>query len=182
MIFTPLFLDGAFLLDLEKREDNRGFFARYFCEREFADHGLNGRWVQMNVSLSLRRGTMRGLHFQRPPKAEVKVVRCLQGAIWDVVVDIRYQSPTYGEWFGTELTAENRRMMYVPQGFAHGFLTLQDNSEILYLVSETYSPEHEGTLIWNDKFHGIEWPEVPVVVSDKDQSPEPWTNERAVRV
>ena len=158
MIFTPLSLSGAYLIDLEKREDERGFFARCFCEKEFAAHGLETHWVQMNTSLSVQKGTLRGLHFQRPPKAEVKVVRCLRGAILDVLVDLRQGSPTFGKWFGAELDMDNRRMLYVPKGFAHGFQTLQPNTELFYLHSECYSPEHEGRLRYDDPVVAIDWP------------------------
>lgn len=168
MKFTSTTLSGSYLIDLEPCTDDRGFFARYFCEREFAAKGLKTRWVQMNNSMSREAGTLRGLHFQRPPHAEVKVVRCLQGAIWDVIVDLRAGSETYGQWFGAELTASNRTMMYVPEGFAHGFVSLQSNSEILYLVSAFYSPGTEEALLWNDPTIGIPWPVTPKFISDKD--------------
>lgn len=168
MKFTEIPLPGSYLIDLEPRADDRGFFSRYFCEREFLAQGLNTSWVQINTSLSNEAGTLRGLHFQRPPKAEVKMVRCLQGAIWDVIVDLRAESMTFGKWFGAELTAQNRTMMYVPKGFAHGFVSLQPHSEILYLVSEFYSPEFEGTLLWNTPEVGIQWPTKPLYISEKD--------------
>ena len=132
MKFISLTLAGAYLIDLEKREDNRGFFARCFCEKEFSTQGLEIRWVQMNTSLTRQSGSIRGLHFQYPPKAELKLVRCLQGAIWDVIVDIRLNSPTFGHWYGAELNERNRRMLYVPKGFAHGFQTLGSDVEMLY--------------------------------------------------
>lgn len=168
MIFTALPLAGAYRIDLETREDERGFFARLFCDREFAAHGLETRWVQMNNSQSRARHTLRGLHFQRPPQAEVKVVRCLHGAIWDVLVDLRAGSPTFGQWAGAELSADNRAMLYVPRGFAHGFLSLSDEAEILYLVSAHYSPAHEGALRWDDPQVAIAWPATPTAISDKD--------------
>jgi dTDP-4-dehydrorhamnose 3,5-epimerase len=174
MKFSPTPLFGSYLIDLEPRGDERGFFARYFCEQEFAANGLNTRWVQINNSLSTESGTLRGLHFQRPPHAEVKLVRCLKGAIWDVIVDLREDSETYGQWFGAELSASNRTMMYVPEGFAHGFVSLLPDSEILYLVSEFYTPEAEGTLLWNDPVVGIKWPITPVVISDKDANGKPF--------
>lgn len=163
---TPL--EGNYLIDLELREDERGFFARYFCENEFAKQGLNKRWVQINNSLSRYVGTLRGLHFQRPPHAEVKLVRCLKGAIWDVVVDLRSESNTYGKWFGATLTDVNRTMMYVPKGFAHGFISLEPDTEILYLVSEFYAPGFEETLLWSDHDVEIRWPINPQVISEKD--------------
>lgn len=168
MIFTPTPLAGAWLVDLEKRGDARGFFARVFCEREFAAAGLETRFVQVNNSLSARRGTLRGLHYQLPPAAEVKLVRCLRGALWDVIVDLRPDSPTFRRWFGAELSAENRRMMYVPRGFAHAILTLADDTEALYMVSAFYAPEQERGVRWNDPSIGIEWPLTPVEISPKD--------------
>ena len=170
MNFTPLPLAGAYLIDLEKKEDERGFFARYFCEREFSEQGLNTRWVQINNSMSGDVGTLRGMHFQRPPHAEVKLVRCLHGSIWDVVVDLRKGSDTYGKWFGATLSDENRTMMYVPKGFAHGFVSLESDSEILYLVSDFYAPEAERTLLWNDPDVGIQWPIEPRIISAKDKN------------
>lgn len=174
MIFTQSPLSGAYLIDLEKKGDDRGFFARYYCEKEFAAHNLNTQWAQVNNSLSVVKGTIRGLHFQHPPHAEVKLIRCLTGSIWDVIVDIRKNSPTYGKWFGAELNAENRTMMYVPKGFAHGFITLTDNAEILYLVSTPYSQQAEGALRWNDPFHGIVWPGACTVLSEKDKNVRDW--------
>ena len=156
------------MIDLDLLEDERGFFARYFCEKEFSNAGLNTRWLQINNSMSCDVGTMRGLHFQRPPHAEVKLVRCLRGAIWDVVVDLREASETFGRWFGATLSDQNRTMMYVPKGFAHGFISLEPDTEILYLVSEFYAPESEGTLIWNDPDVGIKWPILPQIISEKD--------------
>ena len=180
MIFKPLPLEGAHLIHLEKYSDERGFFARSFCKDEFKKAGLESDWVQVNNSLSRKKGTLRGLHFQRPPQSEVKMVRCIKGAIWDVIVDIRKGSSTYGEWVGAELNEENRDMMYVPQGFAHGFISLSENSEILYMVSSRYNPELEGTLRWDDSFHGIEWPLEPVIISEKDSKVKPWSDKQAV--
>jgi dTDP-4-dehydrorhamnose 3,5-epimerase len=168
MKFKETKLKGNYLVDLELKEDNRGFFARYFCEKEFSLHGLNITWVQINNSLTKSIGTLRGLHFQREPNAEIKLVRCLKGAIWDVVVDLRHNSKTYGDWFGAKLSDQNRTMMYVPKGFAHGFISLEENSEILYLVSNFYSPELEGTLLATDNKVGIDWPVKPEIISDKD--------------
>jgi dTDP-4-dehydrorhamnose 3,5-epimerase len=170
MIFTETPIEGAFLVDLEKRGDERGFFARAFCEREFAAHGLAARFVQINDSLSARRGTLRGMHYQLAPRAETKVVRCIRGALHDVILDLRRGSPTFGRSFGAELSAENRRMMYVPKGFAHGFVTLADDTEALYLVDEPYAPEQERGVRWDDPRFGIRWPIPPVVLSDKDRA------------
>jgi dTDP-4-dehydrorhamnose 3,5-epimerase len=168
MEFTGTPLAGACLVDLEKRGDERGFFARFFCEREFAEHGLETRFVQINNSLSAEAGTLRGMHYQLPPAAEVKLVRCVRGALWDAILDLRPDSPSFGRWFAAELTAENRRMMYVPQGFAHGFLTLAPNTEALYLVSAFYAPERERGVRWDDPRFAIAWPHPPRVISDKD--------------
>jgi dTDP-4-dehydrorhamnose 3,5-epimerase len=168
MIFTDTPLKGAYLIDLQKRGDDRGFFARAFCEKEFADHKLIGRFVQVNNSLSAAKGTLRGMHYQLQPRAESKLVRCIRGALYDVILDLRRDSPTFGQSFGAELTAENRRMMYVPKGFAHGILTLEDNTEIFYFVDEFYAPEYERGVRWNDPEFQIGWPLQPVVISDKD--------------
>lgn len=168
MKFNQTPLQGAFTIDLEKRGDDRGFFARMFCENEFSAAGLETRFVQINNSLTGRRGTLRGLHYQLPPAGEVKVVRCVRGALWDVIVDIRPGSPTFGKWYGAELTAENRRMMYVPRGFAHAFLTLEDDTEAVYLVSAFYAPDRERGLRWNDPAINVDWPEAPTEISQKD--------------
>src|SRR5437667_10481197 len=130
MKFTETKLPGAYLIDVERRDDDRGFFARAFCEREFGAYGLETHVVQINNSMSLAKGTLRGMHYQLTPSAEVKVVRCIYGALWDAIIDVRPRSPTFGKWLGAELTAENKRMMYVPQGFAHGFVTLSDRTEM----------------------------------------------------
>lgn len=180
MIFKPLPLEGAHLIQLEKFSDERGFFARYFCKDEFEKAGLESDFVQVNNSLSKEKGTLRGLHYQRPPQAEVKLVRCIKGAIWDVIVDIRKGSKSYGKWTGAELSEENRDMMYVPKGFAHGFISLTDDSEILYMVSAKYNPELEGTLRWNDPVHGIEWPIQPRILSEKDQNVTDWNESKSI--
>ena len=169
MKFHRTSLEGAYLIELEKRGDDRGFFARFFCEKEFGAAGLETRFVQFNNSLTVNRGALRGLHYQLPPAAEVKVVRVIKGALWDVIVDLRAGSPTYRKWFGAELDEENRMMMYVPRGFGHGFVTLTDNVEALYLDSAFYSPEAERGLRWNDPAIGINWPAEPQEMSDKDR-------------
>ena len=170
MIFRETPLPGAHIIDLEKRGDERGFFARVFCEEEFSRHGLATRFVQVNNSLTECRGTLRGLHYQLPPKAEVKVVRCIRGALYDLILDLRKDSPTFGQHFGIELTSENRRMLYVPKGFAHAFLTLEDGTEAFYLVDEFYAPELERGIRWNDQEFEIQWPIDPAAISDKDRS------------
>lgn len=165
-IQTPL--AGAYIIDLEKIEDERGFFARFFCTKEFEKRGLESKFVQVNNSLSVEKGTLRGLHYQLYPKQETKIVRCIKGALYDVIVDMRQESPTFGRSYGAELTEDNRLMMYVPKGFAHGFLTLTDNSELFYLVSEFYAPEWERGVRWNDPALNIRWPIEPVILSKKD--------------
>jgi dTDP-4-dehydrorhamnose 3,5-epimerase len=168
MIFNKTPLAGAYTIDLEKRGDDRGFFARLFCTKEFSDHGLIDRFLQINNSLSSQKGTLRGMHYQLEPQAEVKVVRCIQGALFDVILDLRPDSPTFGKWYGDTLSAENRRMMYVPRGFAHGFVTLEDDTEAFYLAGTPYAPELERGIRYNDPAFGIEWPVQPSEVSQKD--------------
>ena len=168
MIFNETPLAGAYVIDLEKRGDERGFFARVFCENEFADHGLVTRIAQANNSLSAKKGTLRGLHYQLHPRAEVKIVRCTRGSMLDLILDLRKDSPTFGQYFSTELSVESHRMLYVPKGFAHSFITLEDNTEAFYLVDEFYAPEFERGVRWNDPEFGIRWPMEPVVLSEKD--------------
>jgi len=168
MRFVPTPLDGAFVIELDKREDDRGFFARLFCEREFATAGLDTQFVQINNSLSKDKGILRGMHYQLSEAAEVKVVRCVKGALWDAILDLRPGSASFGQSFGAELSGENRRMMYVPRGFAHGFLTLEEDTEAFYLVTAFYAPESERGVRWNDPRFSISWPAEPVVISEKD--------------
>jgi len=165
-IETPL--EGAFVIELEKHGDERGFFARAFCENEFGDHGLVTGFVQVNNSTSKVKGTLRGMHYQLSPHAETKMVRCIRGSLVDMILDIRPGSKTFGKSFGAELSAENRKMMYVPKGFAHGFITLTEDSEAFYFVDEFYAPEFERGIRWNDPKFGIEWPCEPELISDKD--------------
>jgi dTDP-4-dehydrorhamnose 3,5-epimerase len=163
---TPL--QGAYVIELEKRGDDRGFFARVFCRNEFQRAGLATEFVQVNNSLSTLAGTLRGMHYQLPPRAETKLVRCVRGVLWDCILDLRANSPTFGQWFGEVISAENRKMMYVPKGFAHGFITLEPNTEVFYFVDECYSPEHERSVRWNDARFAIRWPAQPQIVSEKD--------------
>ena len=165
-IETPL--KGAFLIDIEKNGDDRGFFARVFCQNEFQGIGLSTEFKQVNTSLSSLKGTLRGMHYQLMPSAEVKVVRSISGALYDVILDLRPDSPNYGQSFGEILNAENRRMMYVPRGFAHGFMTLTDNTEVLYFSSEFYNPELEKGIRYDDPNFNIEWPNKPTEISQKD--------------
>lgn len=169
MKFTPLSIVGAYQIEIAPRVDERGFFARMFCAKQFAQLGLQENFVQMNHSMSLQKGTLRGLHYQRSPMAEVKVVRCIRGKIWDCLLDIREGSPTYGQWTGVELCAHQPTMVYVPQGVAHGFVTLDDDSEVLYQVSHEYAPDHERGIRWDDPQFNIQWPMTPSVISDRDR-------------
>lgn len=168
MIFNPVKLAGAFTIDVQPFQDSRGFFTRTFCEREFAEHNLVQHFVQANHSGTHGKGVIRGMHFQHSPYAEVKLVKCVQGAIFDIIVDVRASSPTFLQWFGAELTAENKRMMYVPAGFAHGFQSLSDYSEITYMVSSFYNKESEAGIRYDDPAVNIEWPLPVSLVSDKD--------------
>jgi dTDP-4-dehydrorhamnose 3,5-epimerase len=173
MIFLETKLVGAYLIEIEKREDQRGFFARTWCQNEFEAHGLVACIVQANMSYNKRQGTLRGMHFQVAPYAETKLVRCIRGALYDVIVDLRPDSPTFAQWLGVELTADNYRMLYVPEGFAHGFQTLADDTEASYQVSQFYTPGAEGGLRYNDPAFQIEWPLAVAVISEKDAS---WPN------
>ena len=168
MIFTETPLAGAYVIALEPREDERGFFARAFCKNELAEHGLPNEIVQANLSFNHKRGTLRGMHMQVPPHGEDKMVRCIAGAIWDAIVDLRPGSPTYLKWFGVELSAANRLMLYVPKGFAHGYQSLTDGSEVLYMVTQFYTPGAERGLRWNDPAFGIPWPVSDPILSPKD--------------
>ena len=168
MIFKETPLAGAFLVELEKRGDERGFFARAFCTKEFADHGLSMEVRQVNMSLSRDKGTLRGLHFQREPAQEAKFVRAVAGSLYDVIVDNRPESPTYLQSYGAELSAENGQALYVPKGFAHGFLTLEPDTMAHYLVDEFYTPGVEGGYRYDDPALGIDWPGEVTVLSDKD--------------
>jgi dTDP-4-dehydrorhamnose 3,5-epimerase len=161
-------LPGTFVVDIEPASDERGFFARVFCAQEFAARGLVSTMSQCSVSFNAHRGTLRGLHFQAAPHDEEKLVRCTAGAIFDVVVDIRPESPTYRRWFGAELTAENHRAMYIAKGFAHGFISLRDDTEVFYMISEPYAPGFGRGLRWNDPAFGIIWPLEPTVISTRD--------------
>jgi dTDP-4-dehydrorhamnose 3,5-epimerase len=168
MIFTETKLDGAFLIDIEERTDERGFFARSWCQKEFEQHGLVPRVVQANISFNHKKGTVRGMHYQASPYEETKLVRCTRGAIYDVIVDLRKGSPTYCQWISAELTADNRRMLFVPEGYAHGFQTLTDATEVCYQVSQFYTPGAERGARFNDPAFGIRWPLDVTVISEKD--------------
>ena len=170
MVFTETKLPGSYIIDIKKLEDERGFFGRSYCQHEFAELGLNTNPVQANVSFNKKKGTLRGLHMQVAPYSETKLVRCTRGAIWDVIVDVRPDSATYKKWIGVELTADNYRMLYVPEGFAHGFITLEDNTEIFYQITQFYTPGTERGYRWNDPAFAIQWPLAPIMISEKDQA------------
>lgn len=169
MIFQETKLAGVFEIRVDPHYDERGFFARSWCESEFRSHGLNPRVVQCSISFNRKKGTLRGVHYQAEPHSEAKVVRCTRGAIYDVALDLRPQSPTFKQWFGATLTAENRQMLFIPEGCAHGFLTLADDTEVLYQMSEFYRAESARGLRWNDAAFQIAWPEEVEVVSDRDR-------------
>jgi dTDP-4-dehydrorhamnose 3,5-epimerase len=169
MIFSQTAIPGAFLISLNRSEDERGFFARTFCRSEFEEHGLNPDCAQCSISFNKQRGTLRGMHFQKPPFEETKVVRCTMGTLFDVIIDLRPDSPTFKHWLSFELSAENRSMLYIPRGLAHGFLTQEDNTEVFYQMSVQYVPESTAGIRWNDSAFGIQWPEPPRIISIKDQ-------------
>jgi dTDP-4-dehydrorhamnose 3,5-epimerase len=171
MIFTPARLQNATIIDVEPRGDERGFLARVFCEREFAEHGLATRFVQGSTIFSPQRHTLRGLHYQVAPHAENKLVRCTRGAVFVVMVDLRPDSPTHLQWQGVELTPDNRRLLYVPEGFAQGYQTLADDSEVVYQMTYEYVPEAARGVRWDDPAFGIEWPAAEArVISERDRS------------
>jgi len=174
MKFIETSLKGAFIIEIERNEDERGFFARSWCQREFESHRLNSNLAQCNISFNKKRGILRGMHYQAAPHEEVKLVRCTMGAIFDVIIDIRKSSSTYLHWFSVELNSENRRGLYIPEGFAHGFQTLKDNTEVFYMMGEFYHPECERGIRWDDPMFKIEWPIETKIISSKDQSYPDW--------
>jgi dTDP-4-dehydrorhamnose 3,5-epimerase len=170
MIFTETRLPGAFVIDLEQFEDERGFFARCWSEEEFTDRGLNSKLVETNLSVNWKEGTLRGMHFQIAPHAQPKLVRCTAGAIYDVFIDLRPESETFKQWSAVEVTAANRRQIYIPEGFAHGFQTLVKNTEVLYQMSAPYVPESARGVRWNDPAFGIDWPRAKRIIIARDQT------------
>lgn len=168
MVFTETTLEGAFVIELEKHEDERGFFARTFCRKEFEAHDLNPNLVQSNISFNKKKGTLRGMHYHIAPHQEAKLVSCLKGATYDVIIDLRADSPSYRQWFAVELSAENYKMLYIPERFAHGFQTLEDNTVVLYQMSEFYHPECARGVRWDDPVFEIRWPLSNRVMSKKD--------------
>jgi dTDP-4-dehydrorhamnose 3,5-epimerase len=170
MIFKETKLKGAYLIEMEPLEDERGFFARTFCRDEFKQHGLNPYIAQCNISFNQKRGTLRGMHYQIAPHAEVRTVRCTRGAVYDVIIDLRPDSPTFTQWVASELNAENRLMLYVPEGFAHGFQTLEDATEVFYEVSVSYAPEYVRGVRWDDPAFDIQWPPADRTICDRDRT------------
>lgn len=174
MIFTETKLKGAYIVEIKPLEDERGFFARSFCQQEFASLGLKVNVKQCNISYNKKRGTLRGMHFQQLPAAEAKLVRCTRGKIYDVIVDLRPKSPTYCQWVAVELSETNYRALYVPEEFAHGFQTLEDDSEVSYHMFEFYSPEHASGVRWDDPAFGITWPLLNPTISERDKAYAPY--------
>ncbi|MFO7667387.1 MAG: dTDP-4-dehydrorhamnose 3,5-epimerase [Desulfobacterales bacterium] len=171
MIFIETKLQGAFIIDVQRMEDDRGFFCRSFCRHEFSKFGLNPEIAQCNISFNRHAGTLRGMHYQVEPHAEDKIVRCTRGGLYDVIIDLRKESPTYKQWTALELTEDNRRMIYIPKGCAHGFQTLVNNTEVFYEMSEFYHPESAIGIRWNDPVFGIQWPRVErLIISDRDRN------------
>lgn len=168
MIFKKTSLKGVFVIEPEMIKDERGFFARIFCQNEFAAQGVDFKTVQCSISYNKHKGTLRGMHYQVAPKAESKIVRCTKGAIYDVAIDMRHSSPTYRQWTAVELTQDNRRMIHIPKGFAHGFQTLEDDSEVIYRMDEVYAPEYARGARWDDPAFKIKWPLKVKVISERD--------------
>lgn len=169
MKFLETPLKDVGIVEIEPIEDSRGLFARSWCKREFESHSLNPELVQCNISFNIKKGILRGMHYQIKPFEEAKLVRCTRGAIFDVIIDLRADSPTFKDWFAVELTDKNRKMLYIPECFAHGFQTLKDNTEVFYQMSEYYSPEHSRGIRWNDPCFSIQWPEDKRIISKRDQ-------------
>jgi dTDP-4-dehydrorhamnose 3,5-epimerase len=170
MTFTQTRLSGAFIVDPEAIEDHRGFFARTWCQREYEAHQLNPRLAQCSVSFNKKKGTLRGMHYQIPPHAEAKLVRCTRGAVYDVIIDLRPDSSTFKQHVAVVLTADNRRMLYVPEGLAHGFQTLEDATEVFYQISDFYAPDHARGVRWNDPAFGIVWPDDDRIIAERDRN------------
>jgi dTDP-4-dehydrorhamnose 3,5-epimerase len=176
MIFNSTPFSGSYIIDLEPFTDERGWFARYYCKDEFLKIGHTKEWVQMNHSFSRNKGAIRGMHFQLPPHSEIKMLRCIAGSVYDVIIDIRKNSPTFLQWTGVELSAENKRMLYIPEGFAHGFQCLEDNCELIYHHSAFYIPGAEGGIRYNDPMINIKWPLPLTVISARDKG-QPYLDE-----
>lgn len=168
MTFTPTSLKGLLEVNIEKREDDRGFFARFFCVDEYAAQGVLMKFIQINVSSNKRRHTLRGMHYQLPPRGENRIVSCLRGSAFDVSLDLRPNSTTFGKYYTTHLSADNRKMMFIPNGFAHGYLTLEDSTDFIYLNTESYAKEYDRVIRWNDSKFNIPWPTIPEIISPRD--------------
>jgi dTDP-4-dehydrorhamnose 3,5-epimerase len=168
MTFTETSLKGSYIIDLNLFKDERGWFARTYCKNEFTEIGFNKEWMQMNHSFTKIKGTLRGMHYQLPPFSEAKLVRCIAGAVYDVIIDLRKGSATFLQWFGTELSAENKKMLFIPEGFAHGFQSLTDNCELIYHHSQFYKPGAEGGIKYNDPRVNIKWAEPATIISERD--------------
>jgi dTDP-4-dehydrorhamnose 3,5-epimerase len=181
VIFVPTALPGAFIVEPDRREDERGFFARTWCAHEFEAHGLNPRLVQCSISFNKRKGTLRGMHYQAAPSQEAKLVRCTMGAIHDISIDLRPKSPGYKRHVAVELTAENRRALYIPEGLAHGFQTLTGDTEVFYQMSEFFAPQHTRGVRWNDPAFAIEWPADERFINDRDRNYPDFVDERGDR-
>jgi len=169
MIFTKTKLEGAFVIEPEKKVDERGFFARVFEKKQFDEMKLDTKLFQCSISFNKKKGTLRGMHYQLPPYEETKIVRCTKGSVYDVIIDLRRESDTYLEWFGIELSGNNHKMLYIPKGFAHGFLTLEEYTEIFYHMSDCFMPEYSRGIKWDDKKIQITWPATPIIISEKDK-------------
>ncbi len=170
MKFIETSLKGAYILELELIKDNRGFFARYFCEEEFKKHGLNPDISQISIAVNEKKGTLRGMHFQKKPHEEAKIVRCIRGSIYDVIIDLRKDSPTFKKWFSTEIKEHDYKMIYLPEGFAHGYMTLEDNTEVTYHMSKAFHVESYVGVRWDDPAFNIKWPTTNPIISDKDKN------------
>ncbi|MFM7886286.1 MAG: dTDP-4-dehydrorhamnose 3,5-epimerase [Pseudanabaena sp.] len=177
MKFLETKLKGAYVIEIEPIVDHRGFFARSWCEQEFRDRGLNANLVQCNISFNLKKGTLRGMHYQAKPYEEAKLVRCTQGAIYDVIIDIRSDSSTFKQWFAVELSSNNHKMLYIPEGFAHGFQTIEDNTEVFYQMSEFYHPAGARGIRWDDPEFQIKWQLEHKIISERDLSYSFWQDE-----
>jgi dTDP-4-dehydrorhamnose 3,5-epimerase len=170
MIFTETKLKGAYIIDINKLEDDRGFFGRTFCKKEFESLGLNANTIQTNIAHNIHKGTLRGMHMQLAPYGETKLVRCTRGAIYDVIIDLRGDSETFKQWISIDLSAENFRMIYVPEGFAHGYIVLENDTDLTYQVTQYYTSSHETGVRWNDPAFKIQWPMEPIIISEKDSN------------
>ena len=170
MIFTPTKLTGSYVIDVNSYADERGWFARFYCKNEFKEIGYNKEWVQLNHSVTNKKGTIRGMHYQKRPYSEIKMIKCITGSVFDVIIDLRESSSSFLKWFGITLSAENKKMLYIPEGFAHGFQCLEDKCELIYHHSEFYTPEAEAAIRYDDPKINIQWPLPATILSSKDKN------------